>query len=210
MSAFTSRWLTWMLTGAAATHGPEPTDKTDETPSGGDWEHPRGQRRPEMGADKTDESTSRGASVSFVSASGPTDPDNTSVTDRAPASGEAIALVEEVFGPGVQVVVASQPAVWPPEFIGPPPTDPQVLMAGERGYPCVLLRRGGSGWTCARCHPDPARSQLRPGPPMPVPRWWRAPQITTARMQREITWAWRGPRPSVATATVLMSRAAQT
>jgi len=92
-----------------------------------------------------------------------------------------------------------------------PATDPYA--ADPPGVPCPVCkhltwRRGGSGWTCARCQPDPATSQLRPVPPMPVPRRWRAPQITTPRMRREITWALRGPRPSVATATVRMSSAA--
>src|SRR5262245_49083424 len=103
MSTFTGRWVTWMPTGAAATHGPEPTDKTDETPPGGDWEHPCGQRRPEEGADKTDESTSGAASVSFVSASGPTARDNTggdavAVHARRQAERGGLSWCPHVFG----------------------------------------------------------------------------------------------------------------
>jgi hypothetical protein len=69
-----------------------------------------------------------------------------------------VALVREVFGPGVWVVGAGQAAVWPPEALATVDSatekDPLVRLAAAVGWPCVPLRPRltilGTDWAWAR------------------------------------------------------------
>jgi hypothetical protein len=69
-----------------------------------------------------------------------------------------VALVRDVFGPGVRVVATGEPAVWPPAPLATvdlsTERDPLVLLAATTGWPCVPLRRGltvlGTDWAWAR------------------------------------------------------------
>jgi hypothetical protein len=69
-----------------------------------------------------------------------------------------LALVREVFGPGVWVVGAGQAAVWPPEPLATVDSatekDPLVRLAAAVGWPCVPLRPRltilGTDWAWAR------------------------------------------------------------
>jgi hypothetical protein len=69
-----------------------------------------------------------------------------------PARARPRATLEDVLAlfPGARVVADGQPAVWPPAEIVQPTTDPLVLLARERGTPCVPLRAGptivGADW----------------------------------------------------------------
>lgn len=70
-----------------------------------------------------------------------------------------VALVRDVFGPGVRVVATGQRTVWPPAPLATvdlsTKRDPLVLLAAATGWPCVPLRRGvtvlGIDWAWARC-----------------------------------------------------------
>jgi hypothetical protein len=69
-----------------------------------------------------------------------------------------VALVRDDFGPGVRVVAADQPVLWPPAPLVTvdlaTERDPLVLLAAAKGWPCVPLRRGltvlGTDWAWAR------------------------------------------------------------
>jgi hypothetical protein len=69
-----------------------------------------------------------------------------------------LALVREVFGPGVRVVGAAQGVVWPPAPLATvdlaTEKDPLVLLAAATGWPCVPLRPRltilGTDWAWTR------------------------------------------------------------
>src|SRR5262249_32011216 len=67
--------------------------------------------------------------------------------------------VLEIF-PGARVVQDGQPAVWPLAGGWTPSSARDPYTSAPPTGPCTMCRgtswRWAGGWTCARCHPDPA------------------------------------------------------
>ena len=88
----------------------------------------------------------------------------TALTNRAAASDATVALVEDIFGPGVGAIAERQPAIRPPVEI--PSSTPTIdQYAATAPMPCPGCRAldwhkpaGHTGWICRMGRPPPDQS----------------------------------------------------